>query len=146
MYALAAKHGQISEAEEVDEEGVDLQLAFADELRCNTVTQSLETQAKRKERYGCKVHGNKLKAGQLVMTLNQKVSEDAHSTKRKLRAKWLGPCRITTLQGTSCRVETLEGIPIAGRFNLNRVKKVVLAPTPDETRALRQAETEARKS
>jgi hypothetical protein len=144
MYALATRHSGSSTAEEVEHEDVEAQLAFADELKWNAVAQSLETQGKRKARYDRRVRGDELKVGQLVMTLNPLVSENTHSTKRKLRAKWLGPRRITSIQGTSCRVETLEGIPLAGRFNLNRVKRVVLAPTPAESKELREAEGEAR--
>jgi hypothetical protein len=142
MYALASKPAKFSTTEKVDLDDVNAQLAFAEDLKWNPVAQSLETQGRRKARYDRRVSSSELKVDQLVMTLSPKFSEDTHSTKGKLRAKWLGPRRITVILGTSCRVETLQGIPIAGRFNLNRVRRVVFAPSPAESRDLRRAEAE----
>jgi transposase InsO family protein len=143
LFATMARGVPTSEPqEEPSSTDVDVQLAFADELRWSAVAQSALVLAQRKARVDKRVRRPEVfKVGDLVMT-REPTMEDTKSTTRKLARKWLGPRRITKVGGLSCWVETLEGQPVRGRFHVNRLKKVWLGEPREQEMREESAELE----
>lgn len=110
-------------------EEVDLQMAYIDNQRFDGYAQIVEHAHQRKAAFDKQVLSRSpreviFRAGDLVQVYRSDLDLTL-STDRKLLPKFSAPRRVIDRNHNSYQLETLEGLPIAGRFSSRRLRLFV---------------------
>ena len=107
-------------------EEVSLQAAYINQQRFDGYSQIVENAHRRKEAFDKKVVARAprevvFRAGQLVQVYRSDLNYTFLAI-RKLEPKWSAPRRVISRKKNSYKLETLEGLPIGGRFSSQRLR------------------------
>ncbi|KIM35491.1 hypothetical protein M413DRAFT_32443 [Hebeloma cylindrosporum] len=108
---------------------VSLHSAYVNQQRLDGYSQIVENAHRRKEAFDKKVVGRApreviFKAGQLVQVYRSDLDYTFLAI-RKLEPKWSAPRRVISRTRNSYKLETLEGLPIGGRFSSRRLRRFI---------------------
>jgi len=109
----------------VTREEVSLQSAYVNQQQLDGYSQIVENAHRQKEAFDKKVVARApreviFRAGQLVQVYRSDLDYTFLAI-RKLEPKWSAPRRIMSRTKNSYKLETLEGLPIGGRFSSRRL-------------------------
>jgi len=113
----------------VTSEEVSLQSAYVNQQQLDGYSQIVENAHRRKEAFDKKVVARApreviFRAGQLVQVYRSDLDYTFLAI-RKLEPKWSAPRRIISRTKNSYKLETLEGLPIGGRFSSRRLRRFI---------------------
>jgi transposase InsO family protein len=113
----------------VAETEVDVQMAYVNQHRLDGYSQIVEHALNRKDKFDRKLTSRPpgkvvFKAGQLVQIYRNDL-DFTFKADRKLEPKWSAPRRVTNRDKNSYQLETLEGLPIGGRFSARRLRRFI---------------------
>jgi hypothetical protein len=116
-------------ATEPTEESIALQMAYIDQQRLDGYSQMVDHAHKRKAEFDAKVHSRApreviFRAGWLVQVYRSDLDYTFKSI-RKIEPKWSAPRRVVSRTRNSYTLETLEGLPISGRFSARRLRRFI---------------------
>jgi hypothetical protein len=106
---------------------VALQMAYVNQQRTDGYAQIIDHAYKRKAAFDRIVLSRApkeviFKSGQLVQVYRSDLDYTFKSI-RKMEPKWSAPRRVTSRDRNSYKLETLEGLPIGGRFTARRLRR-----------------------
>ncbi|KAG6859673.1 hypothetical protein C0991_000380 [Blastosporella zonata] len=106
-----------------------VQMAYVDQQRLDGYAAIMDHAGKRKAEFDKRVTSRApkevvFKAGQLVQVYRSDLDYTVQ-VGRKMEPKWSAPRRIVSRERNSYRIETLEGLPIAGRFSSRRLRRFI---------------------
>jgi len=107
-------------------EEVDVQMAYVDQHRFDGYAEITDHASRRKAAFDKKVLSTApreviFRAGDLVQVYCSDL-DYTFKSERKMEPKFLAPRRIVSRQRNSYKLETLEGLPISGRFSSRRLR------------------------
>lgn len=108
---------------------VAVQMAYMDQQRVDGYANMVDHASKQKEKFDKKVMGRApkeviFKAGQLVQVYRSDLTY-TFKVERKMVPKWSAPRRVVKRDRNSYSLETLEGLPIGGRFSSRRLRRFI---------------------
>jgi transposase InsO family protein len=110
-------------------ENIALQMAYVGQQRLDGYSQMVDHAHKRKAEFDAKVQSRApreviFKAGWLVQVYRSDLDYTFKSI-RKIEPKWSAPRRVVSRRRNSYTLETLEGLPISGRFSARRLRRFI---------------------
>ncbi|GLB38087.1 putative retrotransposable element Tf2 155 kDa protein type 1-like [Lyophyllum shimeji] len=108
---------------------IAVQMAYMDQQRVDGYASIVDHAQERKAKFDRKVMGRApkevvFKAGQLVQVYRNDL-DYTFKVERKMEPKWSAPRRVTSRDRNSYSLETLEGLPIGGRFSSRRLRRFI---------------------
>jgi hypothetical protein len=116
-------------ATELRPDDVTVQMAYMDQLRIDGHSQMSDHAEKRKVTFDKNVMKRAprevvFRAGWLVQVYRSDL-DYTFKTERKTEPKWSAPRRVVSRNRNSYVIETLEGLPIKGRFSSRRLRRFI---------------------
>jgi hypothetical protein len=129
----------------ISDTDVVLQMAYTAQQHLDGYSQIVDHAVERKKAFDRKVQLRAPReviflAGQLVQVYRSDL-DFSFRTERKMEPKWSAPRRVVSRDRNSYIIQTLEGLPIAGRFSSRRLRRFI--PRTGTSLAEAQAAVEA---